>query len=230
MSDYKIGNKVTGIIRAYTSGEIGSVTMTYNNQPYTIIKAADASATFTDIDTKPRSTFTDLVYNNSKLSTIEISDVVLNDKILNLIFNKSEEKLISRVENIDSSDGILYLSIPNDEIYQVFIYNAAQELVNAFGTLTKDQYAIAVPEDGNYIVCYQYEGEIAYSLDRAPNQYYTLDLIITSNINNTTQTMNLHVHKCGLKINKNLYFDQRSNSVDLTFTVIDTGKDYITVK
>ena len=86
MNTYKLGNKVTCIIRAYSNGKIGDVVMDYNNQPYTIVKSATANLSFTDIDITAKSNFTQLAYNNSKLSQIQISDVTLNDKILNLIF------------------------------------------------------------------------------------------------------------------------------------------------
>ena len=33
MNTYKLGNKVTCIIRAYSSGKIGDMVMDYNNQP-----------------------------------------------------------------------------------------------------------------------------------------------------------------------------------------------------
>ena len=41
MNSYKIGNKVTAIIRAYSSGNIGDYYIQYGNQPYTIIKTAE---------------------------------------------------------------------------------------------------------------------------------------------------------------------------------------------
>ena len=86
MNTYKLGNKVTGIIRAYSSGKIGDMVMDYDNQPYTIIKSVTANLGFTDIDAIAKSSFTQLAYNNSKLSQVQISDVTLNDKILNLIY------------------------------------------------------------------------------------------------------------------------------------------------
>ena len=50
MNTYKLGNKITCIIRAYSSGKIGDMVMDYNNQPYTIVKSVNANLSFVDID------------------------------------------------------------------------------------------------------------------------------------------------------------------------------------
>ena len=43
--------------------------------------------------------------------------------------------------------------------------------------------------------------------------------------------MSIHIEKCILKTNKNMYFTtNNSNAIDLRATVIYTGKDYITLK
>ena len=46
MSTYKIGNKVKGIIRAYSAGKLGNTNIAYDNQPYAILKDIDVSLTF----------------------------------------------------------------------------------------------------------------------------------------------------------------------------------------
>ena len=124
MNTYKLGNKVTGIIRAYSNGKIGDTIIQYDNQPYTILKSISANLIFTDIDKNIKSGFVDLSYNNSKLYQIKLSDVSLNDKILNLIFLKSKTKLVSKVENYISDDNNkIYINSTTDQIYQVFVYN-----------------------------------------------------------------------------------------------------------
>jgi hypothetical protein len=42
----------------------------------------------------------------------------------------------------------------------------------------------------------------------------------------------IHIDKCGLEIDNRLYFNQRSNAVDLTFKVIadKDAENYITLK
>jgi hypothetical protein len=42
--------------------------------------------------------------------------------------------------------------------------------------------------------------------------------------------MNVHIAKCGLKIDKDMYFNNNSNAVDLTFTVLDTADNYIVLQ
>ena len=231
MNTYKLGNKITCIIRAYSSGKIGDVVMDYNNQPYTIVKSATANLGFTDIDTTAKSSFTQLAYNNSKLSQVQISDVTLNDKILNLIFLKSEAKLVSKVENqIADDNNLIYLTPIANEVYQVFIYNSNGELDKAIGTHNTDEPIIVSEPNKDYLICYQYEANKGYSLDKPENMYFTLDLLVTGNKEDNTSDMNIHVEKCALKIDKNMYFNQRSNAVDLIFTVLDTGENYIALE
>ena len=231
MNTYKLGNKVTGIIRAYSSGKIGDIVMDYDNQPYTIIKSVTANLGFTDIDTTAKSSFTQLAYNNSKLSQVQISDVTLNDKILNLIFLKSETKLVSKVENYISDDNnLIYLNPITDKLYQVFIYNDKGELEDAHSIYDTEEPIMVSEPNKDYLICYQYEALKGYSLDKPENMYFTLDLLVTGNKEDNTSNMNIHIEKCALKIDKNMYFNQHSNAVDLIFTVLDTGENYIALE
>ena len=227
MDTYKLGNKVTCIIRAYSSGKLGAMVVAYDHQPYTIIKSVTANLGFTDIDTTAKSSFTQLAYNNSKLSQVQISDVTLNDKILNLIFLKSETKLVSKVENYISDDNnLIYLNPIADKVYQVFIYNTLGKLENACG-FHETGHPLTVSEANKD---YLYEANKGYSLDRLDNMYFTLDLLIAGNKEDNTSNMNIHIEKCALKVDKNMYFNQRTNTVDLIFTVLDTGENYIALE
>ena len=231
MNTYKLGNKVTCIIRAYSSGKIGDMVMDYNNQPYTIVKSVTANLSFIDIDRTAKSSFTQLAYNNSKLSQVQVSDVTLNDKILNLIFLKSEVKLVSKVENqVADDNNLIYLTPIANEVYQVFIYNSNGELDKAIGTHNTDEPITVSEPNKDYLICYQYEALKGYSLDKPENMYFTLDLLVTGNKEDNTSNMNIHIEKCALKIDKNMYFNQRSNTVNLIFTVLDTGENYIALE
>ena len=123
MNTYKLGNKVTCIIRAYSSGKIGDMVIDYNNQPYTIVKSVNANLSFADVDVNIKSSFNQLAYNNNKLSQIQINDVTLNDKILNLIFLKSETKLVSKIEN---------------QIADIFYIEAKKEMICYFDKFLED--------------------------------------------------------------------------------------------
>lgn len=228
MNTYKIGNQVTAIIRSYSGSAIGDITMQYDNQPYTIVKPNQVNINFADVTKNLKSQFTDLYYNNSEISTVTFSDVPITDKILNLIFLKSEEKLFSVVKNYEAVDKTIYLYKPTDVIYQVFIYNEDQTLVQAYGEYSDD--TITVEEDGNYLICYQYEGTTAYNFDKTPNQYFKLDLIFNSNENDVLGTTQIHIDKCAVRVNKNMVFNQLANTVDLEFVVIDNHNNYIIVK
>lgn len=231
MNSYKIGNKVTGIIRSYNSDPIGTIVIDYDNQPYTIVKSAAATLTFSDLNVNAKSSFTQLAYNNNKLTQIEISDVTLNDKILNMIFAQADIKLASRIENYTTDEEKqIYLTSPQEQIYQVFLYNNDGQLEAAYGSWDASLPIPAEKSDTNYLICYQYEETKGYSLDKPVNHYFTLDLLITGNKEDQTTNMTLHVEKCSLKVDKNMYFNQRSNAINLIFVVIDTGANYITLE
>ena len=64
----------------------------------------------------------------------------------------------------------------------------------------------------------------------ALNETVSLEKSI-GNEDDGTRDMSIHIEKCILKTNKNMYFTtNNSNAIDLRATVIYTGKDYITLK
>lgn len=225
MKTYKLGSKLDCIIRSFAPGKIGAQEMTYGNQPYTTLKNIEASLSFTDSSVQSKTTFTKLAYNVDTLREVTVSDVELNDKILNLIFSKSEAKLCSSMQNCDAEDNKIYITAPTDKIYQVFIYDLDGNLEQAFGEL--DNFEVNVLRNENYIVFFSYEGENTYSLSKTNSFYLTLDLIVTGNANDELNTSYIHINKCVLEIDKNLSFNRGINSVDLRFIVIDDNESYI---
>lgn len=231
MESYKIGNKVTGIIRAYSSGKIGSIEAQYDNEPYTIVRGVSATLNFTGQNTPITSARkeTNLTYNSDRLNEVVINNVTFNDKICALIFAEQEEGLCSKAENFDSDEnGTIYLN-HQDNIYQVFVYDDEGHLETAYGTYTEKTMTLSKP-NASYLVVYSYLGEKAYNFNKPSNLYVTLDLEIQGNVDDQTTDMFIHIEKCGFKINKNMYFSQTANAVDITFTVIESGNDYIVVK
>ena len=87
--NYKIGNKVDVIIRAFNAGTMGSMQIQYKNQPYTILRDVNATLTFVAKDANSRQGEKNLLsFNHDSISRIDINGVVLNDKILNLLYTK----------------------------------------------------------------------------------------------------------------------------------------------
>ena len=228
MKTYKLGNKIKCIIRSCSTGLIGDQEMTYSNQPYTILKDVEASLTFADKEKKSKSIFTDLAYSADSLQEITISNVEINDKILNLIFSKNEEKICSTVANCMAEDNKIYINAPADEIYQVFIYDVDGNLEQAYGFL--DDFEVSVKRNEDYLVFYSYQGTTSFNLNRSETPYLALDLILTGNIDDELNTSFIHIDKCALKINKNMYFNRSLNTVDLKFIVIDNDGSYITLE
>lgn len=233
MEAYKIGNKVNGIIRSYCAGLLGNTEMKYANQPYTVLKGVSAEISFKDVTSEAQHLRQrDLHFNHQMLDSVTISDVELTDKILNLIFSKSETKLAHVIENYMTNDnGEVFLNIM-DPIYQVFIYDVDGNLEQAYGTWDANEPLVLNKANSDYLIAYSYEKEFALSLTKNKNFYLTLDLEIVGNQDDSTQHMWIHIDKCGLEIDNRLYFNQRSNAVDLTFKVIadKDAENYITLK
>ena len=228
MKTYKLGNKTKCIIRSFSAGRIGEQEMQYDNQPYTVLKDVEASLTFVDKNISSKSTFVDLSYNIDSLQEINISNVELNDKILNLIFSKNEDKLCSTMINCVAENNKIYITSPTDEIYQVFIYDVDGNLEQAYGVLNNMEVEVKRNED--YLVLLTYLGEKSFKINRSESLYLTLDLILEGNADDEINTSFIHINKCALKVNKNMYFNRSLNAVDLKFVVIDDNESYITLE
>lgn len=228
MKTYKLGNKIKCIIRSFSAGKIGEQEMKYDNQPYTVLKDVEASLTFVDKNISSKTTFVDLSYNIDSLQEINISNVELNDKILNLIFSKNEDKLCSTMINCVAENNKIYITSPTDEIYQVFIYDVDGNLEQAYGVLNNMEVAVQRNED--YLVFFTYVGEKSFKINRSESLYLTLDLILEGNADDEINTSFIHINKCALKVNKNMYFNRSLNAVDLKFVVIDDNESYITLE
>lgn len=232
METYKIGNKINGVIRSYTANPIGDVQIQYNNQPYTIFEGASATFTFTEDDENLQFSHrrSAAYYNMAYLQEVNIQDVPLTDKIFNLIFQKSEEKLCTETIHVTTDEnGIAYLNISTDAWYQVFVYDDTGALETAFGTLTDTSLQLNKP-NADYLIVYSYEGELAYLFRSLDNLYLTIDLEIVGNKDDNTQPMFVHLEKCGFRLTRNLYFDRNANAVDITLKVINDGLSYIVLK
>ena len=245
MKTYKLGNKIKCIIRSFASGSIGSQDMQYGNQPYTVLHDIETSLVFGNKITNAKITSTDLSHTLDFLQEINISNVTLNDKILNLIFSKNEEKLCSIVDNLSLFDKKLYLKQNIDNIYQVFIYNCDGELIAATGQYQPEAGAISIEdfdfydstkcklnEEEDVLVFYSYLSTtgVGFKLNQESSQYLTLDLILEGNVDDEPRKSYIHINKCSLHTDKNMYFNRTLNAVDLKFTVIDDGKSYITLE
>ena len=245
MKNYKLGNQVTVIIRSYSDDTfIGDQYIEHANQPYTIIKSAEANLSFKNITSTAKTTFNHLAYTHIKPSQLLISNVTINDKILNLIFHKNQTAaphLFTKLENVTSSqDKKIYFGQLNQTLKNVFIYDSEGKCKYE-PELNNNSYPVDKSEQP-YLVCYQYESTTSFSLDQNNNHYYTIDLLLTSNQkefsendntikNDNTINSTIHLEKCALEINSDMSFAQNSNAVDLKFIVLDNDlENYITLE
>ena len=229
MKTYKIGNKVKCIIRSYSSGYIGETRMEYDNQPYTVLQDIEASMSFKNIRKDSSDDLRQMSFNVESISEIRLSNISLTSQILNLIFLKNEDKLCNTCENYDSNTNkIIYLHFPADEVYQMFVYNNNGELEAAYGTYSEDTLEVE-EANSNYLIFYSYKGEKGYSLNKQNNFYVTLDLEVIGNTDDNTTKTWIHFDKCAITVDKNMYFNSSINTIDLTFKILDSGNDYITL-
>lgn len=249
MKTYKLGNKVKCIIRSFSSGYIGDQYMKYENQPYTVLKDIEASLTFTEKTQEARNTFASLLSSMENLQEIKLSNVELTDKVIKLIFPSKKSCAFSRTESLPMENGVVLLrKCPNDinEIAQVFIYNYKGELLAATGQYFLTNGIIDV-KDGQFddyinskhtaleeevIVFYSYEkdGHSFYKKEQKEGSinYFILDLLLEGNKDDNDgeqeNTSCIHIGKCILKVDKNMYFNRTLNTVDLKFIIVDNLK------
>mgnify|MGYP003307118141 CR=1 FL=1 len=140
MATYKIGNKITGIIRSYCTGKLGKMDMQYDNQPYTILRDISATLNFA-ADTRDATVGRHNIweFNADTVKEIRLNNVPLTEKILDLIYQDNPTKLFSKQEDYESDeDGIIYLNT-SDAIYQVFVYDDEGNLESAYGELSDSE-------------------------------------------------------------------------------------------
>ena len=93
-----------------------------------------------------------------------------------------------------------------------------------------DNMEVEVKRNEDYLVFFTYEGEKSFKINRSESLYLTLDLILEGNADDEINTSFIHINKCALKVNKNMYFNRSLNAVDLKFIVIDDNESYITLE
>ena len=227
MKTYKLGNKIKCIIRSFADGILCG-NKVKANQPYTLLKDVDASLVFKDFTKHGKTIFNELSYSEDALQEITISNVELTDKILRLIFSQQEDNLCFTVENCYSSNNTIFINPPSGVAYDVFVYDIDGQLENYYESLNRTEIPVLKNED--YLVFYGFQGSNSFNFNRKQDQYLTLDLIIEGNVDDTPNYSFIHINKCSLQINKNMYFNRSINAVDLKFIVVDDGKSYITLK
>lgn len=230
---YKIGNKAQCLIRSYCTQDIGTEHMEYWGQPYHIIKDCECEISFTNKKEVARSVTINLIDSRSFINEIKINDCLITSKILNLIFPKTEEKIVSETKTFTSDDNgrIFFSGNGYGTIYQVYFYqNGSLERVE--GELNTESGVEVDRANAEYLVIYNYKDDSrCYNLDQQSNIYLTLDLDLIGNENNKTAHTKIHVDKCSVSINKNMRFTNTLNTVDLVFTVVENedGANYISI-
>lgn len=236
MDIYKIGNKAKCIIRSYAAGQYGSVEMKYDNQPYTILKDVRVAINFQDTGSLTRGSVYNgnlIGYNTQLINDIKISNVLLTDKILNLIYSKNEVKLCNLSENYESDENNqIFLNTNKNEVYQVFVYDDQGELEAAYGT---SSITITVKKpNSSYLICYSVNEDdnniLSFDLNKFNNYYVALDFEIENNVNDTTSVMWIHLDKCLLTVDKYMALSRETNTINLNCKVINdnTTHNYIT--
>ena len=58
----------------------------------------------------------------------------------------------------------------------------------------------------------------------------TLDLQIDGNVNDKTHPMFMHLEKCVVKVDKSMVFSQQTNTTTLTFIILKSDNNYLTIE
>lgn len=192
MATYKIGNQVDCVIRAYNSAPIGEYKVTYDHEPYTIIKGENGLINFSSDSTDFNSKERNGGYATEKIDSFSLYNITLTDKILNLIYCKNEgfsitfhEKLLS-----DENKKIFLTKGLGKTKKLVFIYYSDDEngqpiLENAVSTLESDEIEV-LHENAYYNIVYEVITDNIYSLDKRRNVYVTLDISSIGNEDDST--------------------------------------------
>lgn len=230
MFTYKLGNTTDIIIRSVDAGKIGDYKFQYADEPYTILKEKEVEISFTSVIKEAKTNNTKLQYSQDYPDTIKINNVELNDKILNLLYSKIDDGACTISENLNTdNDGYLYVNTWNKTLYHIFIYDDNGQLEYA---ATKDDdgvFKLNKP-NSNYLIVYSYKGYIGYSLKPLENIYVCLDISSISNTDDITSTSFYHFGLCALQINKDMFFRQNTNSVDLIFKIVDLEDTSIVIE
>ena len=182
MKTYKLGNAVKAILRSYAPGKIGNVDIFYSMQPYTILDTTEATVTFRDINSTAKTNQNILNYNVDHVDSIELKNVVLNDKILNLIFQEDDEPLKTISINKNANGNTLLL--PSDMIcYQLFVFDDEGSLVYAADEAS-GSIQVEKP-DSNYLLVFLCDANRGYYLNRMHNITMALDLEVVGNEDDT---------------------------------------------
>lgn len=226
---YKLGNISDVILRSVDASPVGSHVFRYENEPYTILKDKEVEINFHSITKEMKGTTNMLQFNQDYPEELVIHNVELNNKILNLLYQKTNEGICTEYQNCNSDENsIVFLNKIKNEYYQVFIFDEDGKLENAYGTL-KENYIRVNKPNSSYLIIYGFLGETNYSLAPLKNIYFSIDMITKGNNDDITTSTYYHFDKCALQISKDMYFNNDINSIDLKFKILDLENSTITI-
>lgn len=229
---YKIGNKANGIVRSYCAGKVGNFTAEYGNQPLCCIKDVQVNIHFRSLkkETQGHQGVKELAYNRNQVDYVTITGIPLTTRILDLIFEQKSISLCNTNKDYTSNEeGKIYLDLPADTIYQVFIFDDEGKLEAAYGEYSDIELSVS-KADSPYLIFYSYESDKGYIFNKPENSYVKLDLEFLGNKDDGTVPMFMHFDKCNISSTDYLSLNNNANTVDLQFTVINTKEDYISIQ
>ncbi len=229
---YKIGNKANGIIRSYCAGKVGNFTAEYSNQPLCRMKDVRVSIHFRSLDktSTGHQGVTELAYNKNQVDYVTITGIPLTTRILDLIFESNSIGLCNTDKDYMSDEnGKIYLDLPKDTIYQVFVLDEDGQLEAAYGEYSDIELSVDKP-NSPYLIFYSYESDKSYIFNKPANSYVKLDLEFVGNAEDDTVPMFMHFDKCNISSNDYLSLNNSANTIDLQFRVVNTKEDYISIQ
>lgn len=221
--DYKIGNQVSTIVRNY---RVSDDTSLENHAPYTVLGAKECKISFKDQTTSASHlNRVDLFFNNRIVNEVQLFSVPLTEKVLSMCFQEEESLPCAEYEESTIRNNKLILKKRKNAYYNIYVYGLDNTLIYSSAESSSPVLNIE-HDDVAVFVFYEYLDN-AFVLNKPENHYVTIDMITLGNNDDQTAKMRMHFEKCGYVVNNDLSFNKTGDTVNLTFKVIATEKDYI---
>lgn len=230
----KPGSKVDVLIRNNYTQQIGKYSLTAN-EPYTLLKDLSVSFIYNEnnvLVNKQQGNLlsTALDYPNR----ITIYDVPFTDKISNLVFTQyTDECFKTNIMTCVAANNTIYFE--HNQCFNMYVYNETNELLGFFAATDNYLTGPELVDNESYKVFYQYlvsSDSIKYELKTPHHTYFTVEIFGESNVQDTTTPIYLKFNKCNLVSNKDFIFNNQAgtNTVNLSFDIIEGQKDYIVIE
>lgn len=232
MDRYSFTGKGNILIRANTSGTYGGKNYD-TNEPIAYFTDVLVSLNFFNTNkTARQGTSTLAVDSKSEPSLLRVDNIKINESLQSLLYKKNTDSIIknrTRIERVESLDGVLALSVTTQEelLNEIFIYDA-NKVRQLDYVLNNEDNIIEGLVDGFYTVFYMVQ-EAPYAtffLENNTIPYVAAEISLVGNLNGDDADIVLRLNKLSLLSQPTLDFNSESPFAEtLEFAVISDSKN-----